>query len=82
MTTSVGNYGIELKEIAEQGKFWIVRTYKRTFLFKKFLSSDWFLDEKQAQTFAKQLAERISGKADVAAIKMRKPGWTLVRPAR
>jgi hypothetical protein len=73
---------VELKENHGIGTSWIVRVYKKTFLFKKLVSSDWFLDGNQAKTFAEQLASELRNPASGTTIKERKPGWTLHRPAR
>jgi hypothetical protein len=48
-------------------------------LFKRLVSSDWFLDGDQAQLFARQLTTELEGGSDL--IRNRKPGWTLRRPA-
>jgi hypothetical protein len=82
MATSAGNYTIDLEQVEEKGKIWNVRLYKKVLFLRKIVSSDWFLDERQAQTFARQLADGLNTDSSVNAVKTRKPGWTLVRPAR
>ncbi|MCZ6775581.1 MAG: hypothetical protein O7D34_03880 [Ignavibacteria bacterium] len=73
---------VELEESTGIGTSWIVRVYRKTFLFKKRISSDWFLDGDQARTFAEQLARELSNRGSGTTIKEREPGWTLHRPPR
>lgn len=80
MALSVGKYSIKVEQIVEKGMIWNVRVYKNG-LFKRCVSSDWFLDERQANAFAQQLEERIRSDSNFDSLKNRKPGWTLVRPA-
>jgi hypothetical protein len=79
MAVSVGGYTVKVEQVAEKGTIWNVCLYKSGF-FKRCVSSDWFLDEKQANTFAKSLEEQLSSSSNIDALKKRKPGWTLVRP--
>lgn len=81
MSVSAGNYTIDVEEIAEKGKIWNVRLYKNG-LFRRLVSSDWFLDARQAQDFSKQLADSLNTNTDAGIVKKRKPGWTLVRASR
>jgi hypothetical protein len=81
MKLHAGNgYSIELSHVPEQGMTWVVKLYRRTFGFNRRLSSDWFLNEHQAHTFAEQLAKDINDGSTQTALN-RKPGWTLHRPA-
>ena len=64
------------------GMPWIVRTYEKKFLMRRVISSDWFLDPEQAKRFAETLAAELRNGASLAAIRGRKPGWTLHRPSR
>ena len=64
------------------GMPWIVRAYEKKFLFRKLISSDWFLDPDQARRFAETLAADLSTGASFDEIRGRKPGWTLHRPPR
>jgi hypothetical protein len=73
---------VELEENHGIGTSWIVRVYKKNFLFKKRVSSDWFLDRDQAKTFAEELALELRDRASGTTVKERKPGWTLHRPSR
>jgi len=73
------NYVVELEHIGKHGTTWIVRVYRKAFLFKKRISSDWFLDESQAKTFAEHLANELKYGGSPAGIRERKPGWTLHR---
>jgi hypothetical protein len=62
------------------GSAWIVRVYRKAFLGKKLVSSDWFLDEQQARQFAEDLKRDIDPSAAVRHLKSRPPGWKLHRP--
>lgn len=46
---------IELTHSDSDAGSWKVRRWKRFLWFKRRISSDWFLDEKQALVFAQQL---------------------------
>jgi hypothetical protein len=59
---------------------YVVRTYRKLFLFKKRVSSDWFLDQDQANRFARQLAQDLKDGAKIDSLKRRSPGWILHRP--
>jgi hypothetical protein len=78
MHRTVGNYDVELKQIAGVGTPWIVRVYKKMMFFRRRVSSDWFLDEQQATTFAEEIVREL-GRNSSGTIKDRKPGWTLHR---
>ena len=83
MKISAGNkFHVELEQIPKLGAPWIVRVYRRFFIFKKRISSDWFLDGEQAKTFAERLAKELSDHGSIATLKERKPGWTLHRDSR
>lgn len=82
MTIPVGNYVIEVSMTKEQGNTWIVHLFKKHFFFKRIVSSDWFLHEDQATTFAHQLADHLRNDNSVDIVKQRKPGWTLLRASR
>ncbi len=79
MAISVGKYIIETEQDARKGKIWNVRVHKKG-LLKRLVSSDWFLDERQAGEFAQQSANALNNNSDADLIKKRKPGWTLLRP--
>ncbi len=64
------------------GSPWTVRVYKRILFWKKLISSDWFLNEKQARQFAEQVAEEMGDHVTVELLKHRTPGWTFHRPER
>ena len=81
MTISSGNFTINVEHIVAKGKVWNVRLHKKRFPFKKLVSSDWFLDELQAEVFAKQLVEQLTNNPDTDSIRRRQPGWTLKRAA-
>jgi beta-glucosidase-like glycosyl hydrolase len=71
------HYAVVLDQPEGIGTAWVVRVYKKGLLFKKVISSDWFLDEHQARLFAESLAKALQNGADINALKNRKPGWTL-----
>ncbi len=81
MKLHAGNgYIIGLFQVREQGMTWVVKLQKKTLGFTRTLSSDWFLNEQQARTFAEQIAKDINNGSTETVLK-RKPGWTLHRPA-
>lgn len=79
---SVGNFIIEVTQMHGAGGNWLVRVYRKLFLFKKRVSSDWFLDETQARTFAEQIASHLKTNGSSTFLEKRPPGWTLRRPPR
>jgi hypothetical protein len=74
------NYEITLEQTVEKAPAWFVRVYRKRFLFKRLVSSDWFLDPEQAKQFAEQLANDLNGESGLQNLKDRKPGWVLHRP--
>lgn len=76
MSISVGKYRIDIEHDVAKGNVWNVRVCKKQ-LFCRELSSDWFLDEHQAETFAGDVAERLRNNSNEDFITDRKPGWTL-----
>ena len=70
-------FTIELRQISRGGSPWIVRVYKKFFLFKRRVSSDWFLDGEQAKLFSEQLARELTENGTSEEIRSRHPGWTL-----
>ena len=77
MQIPAGSYTVELNMVKEQGNNWVVQLVKNIFFFKRILSTDWFLEEQQARTFAQKLAEQMKSGSDSTGIKNRKPGWVL-----
>lgn len=83
MTISAGNnLYIAITQTGQGGSAWIVKLYKKGLIFKKVISSDWFLDGEQAKTFARKLASDLQNDGSLSPIRTRKPGWTLHRPVR
>jgi hypothetical protein len=81
--TTANGYTVEIEQIKGLGAPWIVRAYRNIAFLQRKLSSDWFLNEQQAQTFAEQLVRDLeSQQSSVEHIRSRRPGWTLYRPAR
>jgi hypothetical protein len=83
MTSSSKNgYTIEIRQVKGLGAPWIVRVFKKRFPFRKVISSDWFLNQQQAERFAEELR---TGPMDANAaneVAGRAPGWTLHRAPR
>ncbi len=83
MTIPAGrSYTVILEEIQGLGSSWIVRVYRKRPLWKKLISSDWFLDAGQAKRFAEQVARELSADGHAEELAAREPGWTLHRPKR
>ncbi len=76
------NYQITVEQTADTGPAWLVRVYKKRFLSRKRISSDWFLDPDQAKEFADQVAIDLNGDSGYQNLKVRKPGWDLHRASR
>jgi hypothetical protein len=81
MATSVGKYVIETAQDPLKGKVWNVRVYKKG-LLRRLVSSDWFLDERQADEFMQQTISALRNNFDAESMQKRKPGWTFSRPVR
>jgi hypothetical protein len=77
---SVNGYTIRVEQTEGLGTTWVVRVSKKRFLFRKSLSSDWFLDGVQAARFADQVAADLGSGKGLENLRDRKPGWTLHRP--
>ena len=71
-----------IEQINGLGTTWIVRVYRKRLLFRKLVSSDWFLDGVQAERFARQLATELRLGRGQDLIRNRPPGWQLTRPPR
>lgn len=76
------HYEIILEQTKDKSPAWIVRVFRKRFLFKRRMSSDWFLDPVQARQFADQLAADLTDGDGIQEIRSRKPGWVLHRPPR
>ena len=81
MAVTVGGYTIKVEQVVEKGLIWNV-CLRKNGLFKRCVSSDWFLDERQANKFAKSLEVQLGLSSNIDTLKKRKPGWTLTRPSR
>ena len=75
-------YKVEVEKIEGLGTTWIVRVYRKIFIFRKLFSSDWFLDGTQAERYASQLREELAQGKGIPLLRNRKPGWVLRRPTR
>jgi hypothetical protein len=81
MTFPAGNrHIVELTQTPLAGTPWVVRVYKKRFMIKRRISSDWFLDGEQARRFADQLSRELGNPDTPTLIRKRKPGWVLRRP--
>jgi hypothetical protein len=79
-SASPNGFIISVEQIPASGMPWVVRVYRKVLFFRKRVSSDWFLNELQARTYAEQIAEHLGGGAEVAFLKTRQPGWVFHRP--
>ncbi|HTR98690.1 MAG TPA: hypothetical protein VML00_03005 [Bacteroidota bacterium] len=77
---SVNGYTIRVTHVESLGSPWVVRVYRRRFLFRTNVSSDWFLDREQALRFAEQAAAELGAGKGAVTLRSRKPGWTLDQP--
>ena len=77
---SVNGYTVRVTHAEGLGSPWVVRVYRRRFLLRMNISSDWFLDRDQALRFADQAAAELGAGRGIASLRDRKPGWTLERP--
>ncbi len=76
------HYEITLEQTEDKSPAWIVRVYRKRFLLRRRVSSDWFLDPVQARQFADQLAADLEDGTGIQQIRSRMPGWVLHRPLR
>ena len=79
---ATGSFIIEVTRTHGAGSNWLVRVFRKMFLFRKRISSDWFLNEPQARKFAEQLTAHLKANGSTTLLKQRHPGWTLRRPPR
>lgn len=77
MTITINRFLVVLESSGGQGLVWVVRIYKKRLLRKKLLSSDWFLDERQAREFATAVAENLKAGGTAERFAARPPGWTM-----
>ena len=75
------NFAVKVEQTRDLGTTYVVRAYRKFLVFRRLLSSDWFLDREQAHTFAGQLAQELKSGKKIDFLRERKPGWTLHRPA-
>lgn len=73
-------YSVNVEKIEGLGTTWIVRVFRKIFIFRKRVSSDWFLDGAQAERYASQVREELAQGKGIPLLKRRKPGWVLRRP--
>jgi len=45
-------YSVTVEQTPDAGSVWLVRLYRKRLLWKRLVSSDWFLDPDQARKFA------------------------------
>ena len=75
-------YSVTVEQTPDAGSVWLVRLYRKRLVWKRLVSSDWFLDPDQARKFAEQLTEDLSGNGGTGNIESRQPGWVLHRAPR
>ncbi|HTX99400.1 MAG TPA: hypothetical protein VMG09_05225 [Bacteroidota bacterium] len=80
--TAPHGYSITINQGKGLGSPWIVRIHKKAFLGRRVISSDWFLEQEQAERFAKDAARLLQDNREAPLLKDRLPGWTLRRPTR
>ena len=81
MRIPAGNgYVVEVDQAPGLGSAWTVRVFRKSFLRKHLVSSDWFLNAEQARQFAREAAGELESKGAAGFLEERKPGWTLHRP--
>ncbi len=76
------NFLIEIDTVDGGGYPRVVRLYKKRFLHRRLISSDWFLDDQQARRFADDLAASLQNDSGLAAVRSRPPGWRLKQSVR
>jgi hypothetical protein len=54
------NHTVEIVTPHGMGSGQIVRAYRKFFVFRRRVSSDWFLNREQAERFARKLAAEIA----------------------
>jgi hypothetical protein len=77
---SVNGYMVRVEQADRLGALWVVRVFRKRFLFRKTVSSDWFLDGAQAKLFADEIARDLGSGRGFENLLNRRPGWTLYRP--
>jgi hypothetical protein len=80
--TAANGYTVAVEKIEGTGVTWVVRVYRKIFIFRKRISSDWFLDGTQAERYAAQVREELAQGKGVTLLRDRQPGWVLRRPNR
>jgi len=80
--SAANGYTVAVEKIDGTGVTWIVRVYRKIFIFSKLVSSDWFLDGTQAERYAAQVREELAQGKGLPLLKARKPGWVLRQPHR
>ena len=76
---SINGYTVRVEQSEGLGASWVVRVFRRRFLFRKAVSSDWFLDGAQANLFADEIARDLGSGRGFENLRERRPGWTLHR---
>jgi len=76
------NYFVDIGQTHGLGSPWIVKTYRKAFLFRRLISTDWFLDGDQAKRYADAVAAQAMRDPLLRVLKTRKPGWTLFASSR
>ncbi|MGA9120983.1 MAG: hypothetical protein WB699_16575 [Bacteroidota bacterium] len=74
-------YAVTLEQGHGLGSPWIVRVYHKWLFGKRLVSSDWFLDQKQAEQFVRDATKGLQSDNGTELLKTRKPGWIFRRPS-
>jgi len=62
-------YFVEISTARGLGASQIVRVYRKVLMFRKRVSSDWFLDPEDAERFARRVASDLAASNNGAALK-------------
>ncbi len=62
-------YFIEILAPRGSGSCKIVRVYQKLFLFRRRISSDWFLDDEQAERYVRKVAAELAEAEQVPRLK-------------
>jgi hypothetical protein len=80
-TYNTSKHVIDIRQDRGLGSNWVVRVYRKRPLFRKRISTDWFLDATQARDFVDELRSSLDRPETAGLLAGRRPGWILRRPA-
>lgn len=61
-------YFVEISSARGLGASQVVRVYRKVLMFRKRVSSDWFLDPEDAERFARRVARELAARNNGAAL--------------